>query len=145
MFFSFSAPRSADREIEPSLDLPKASSEMTNPSGLGDPLQARGDIDAIAHQVAVAFLDHVAEMNADPKLDALFERDACVALDHGVLHFDRAAHRVDNAAELDDAAVAGALDDTAMVHGDCGINQVTTERPQPRQESGPRPRPQAAE
>ena len=27
---------------------------------------------------------------------------ASVALDHGVLHFDGAAHRVDDAAELDD-------------------------------------------
>ena len=61
-------------------------------------------------------------MNADAKFDALVERDARVALDHGVLHFECAAHRIDYAAELDHAAVAGALDDAAMVHGDCGIN-----------------------
>ena len=65
----------------------------------------------------------------------LSERDAGVALDHGVLHFDRAAHRVDHAAELDDAAIAGALDDAAMVHGDGGIDQVAAQRPQPRQNS----------
>ncbi len=59
--------------------------------------------------------------------------DPCVALDHAVLHFDRAAHRVDHAAEFDDAAVAGALDDAAMVHGDGRIDQVAAERPQPRQ------------
>ena len=54
--------------------------------------------------------------------------DARVALDHGVLHFEGAAHRVDDAAKLDDAAVAGALDDAAMVHGDCGVNQIAAQR-----------------
>jgi hypothetical protein len=33
-------------------------------AGLADPLQARGDIDAIAHEIAVGLLDDVAEMNA---------------------------------------------------------------------------------
>ena len=74
-------------------------------------------------------------MNADAKLDALVERDPCIALDHGVLHFERAAHRVDDAAELNHAAVAGALDDAAMMHGDCGIDQVAPQRAQPRQDS----------
>ena len=55
----------ADLEIESRLDLPEGVVGDANPSGLGDPLQARGDIDAVAHQVAVAFLDHVAEMDAD--------------------------------------------------------------------------------
>ena len=61
--------------------------------------------------------------------------DPRVALDHGVLHFERAAHRVDDAAELDDAAVAGALDDAAMMHGDCGIDQIAAQRAQSRQSS----------
>ena len=67
------------------------------------PFQPRGDIDAVAHQVAVALLDDVAEMNADAKLDAPVGRHAGVALDHRVLHFDRAAHRVDDAAKFDQA------------------------------------------
>jgi hypothetical protein len=33
-------------------------------------LKPRGDIDAVAHQVAVAFLDDVADMDPDAKLDA---------------------------------------------------------------------------
>src|SRR5277367_6760742 len=74
-------------------------------------------------------------MNADAKFDALVERDPRIALDHGVLHFEPAAHRVDDAAELDDAAVAGALDDAAMVHGDCGINQIAAQGAQSRQSS----------
>ena len=56
-------------------------------------------------------------------------------LDHGVLHFECAAHRVDDAAELDDAAVAGALDDAAMVDRDGRVNQVAAQRAQSRQGS----------
>ena len=56
-----------------------------------------------------------------------------VALDHAVLHLDGAAHGVDHAAKLDDAPVAGALDDAPVMHGDGGIDQIAAERPQPRQ------------
>ena len=72
-------------------------------------------------------------MNADAELDAALWRHAGVALDHAVLHFDRAAHRVDHAAELDDAAVAGALDDAAVMRGDGGIDQIAAQAPQARQ------------
>ncbi len=72
-------------------------------------------------------------MNADAKLDAPVRRQARVALDHAVLHLDRAAHRVDHAAELDDAAVAGALDDAAVMHGDGRVDQIAAERPEPRE------------
>jgi hypothetical protein len=82
---------------------------------LANALQPRGDVDAVAHQVAVALLDHVAQVHPDAKFDPFVGRDARVALDHGVLYFDRAAHRVHDAAELDDAAVAGALDDAAAL------------------------------
>ena len=71
-------------------------------------------------------------MDADAELDALVGRHAGVALDHAVLHFDRAAHRVDHAAELDDRAVAGALDDAPVMGGDGRIDQIAAERPQPR-------------
>jgi hypothetical protein len=43
-------------------------------------LSGVGDVDAVAHQVAVALLDHVAEMDADAILNALFWRQASVAL-----------------------------------------------------------------
>ena len=133
MFLSWVGPRSADREIEPPLHLPVGVLGKADRAGLRDALQARGDIDAVAHQVAVALLDHVAEMDADPKFDALVRRDPSVALDHRPLDFNGAVHCVDDAAELDDAAVAGALDDAAVMHGDGRIDQVASERPQPRQ------------
>jgi hypothetical protein len=100
---------------------------------LATSLQARGDIDAVAHQVAVAFLDHVAEMDAYAEFDALVGRDPSVALDHRPLDFNGEVHCVDDAPELDDAAVAGAPNDPTMVHGDGRIDQVASERAQPRQ------------
>ena len=100
---------------------------------MADAFEARGDIDAVAHQIAVALLDHVAEVNADAELDAALGRQAGVALDHAVLHFDRAAHGVDHAAKLDEASVAGALDDATVMHGDGGIDQIAAQRPEPRQ------------
>ena len=122
-----------DREIEPPLHLTIGVLGETDRAGLGDALQSRGDIDAVAHQIAVGLLDDVAEMDADAKLDAALRRHAGIALDHAVLHLDRAAHRVDHAAELDDAAVAGALDDAAVMRGDGGIDEIAAEAPQPRQ------------
>ena len=107
-----------DREIEPPLDLAIGVLGQTDRAGLGDPLQSRGDVDAVAHQIAVGLLDDVAEMNADAEFYAALGRQAGVALDEAVLHLDRAAHGVDHAAELDEAAVAGALDDATMMHGD---------------------------
>ena len=62
----------ADRHLEPSLDLPVGVLGETDRPGLGDALEPRGDIDAVAHEVAVALLDNVAEVDADAKLDAAF-------------------------------------------------------------------------
>ena len=81
----------ADRQIEPSLDLPIGVLGETDRAGLRDALQPRGDIDAVAHEIAVALLDNVAQMNADAELDPPLGRQAGVALDHAVLHFDRAS------------------------------------------------------
>ena len=74
-------------------------------------------------------------MNADPEDDAAILGHAGVTLDHGVLNFDGAAHRVDDAAELDDRAVAGALDDAPVMHGDGRVDQIAAQRPQPRQDA----------
>ena len=63
-------------------------------------------------------------MNADTKLDATFRWQARVALDHAVLDLDGTAHRADDAAKLDKAAIAGAVDDPPMMRGDRRINQV---------------------
>ena len=103
MFLSCFGPRSRDREIEPPLDLPVGVLGQTDRARLANTLQSRGDIDAVAHQIAVALLDHVAQMDADAKFDAPVGRDTGVALDHALLHFDGAVHGVDDAAKLDKA------------------------------------------
>jgi hypothetical protein len=72
-------------------------------------------------------------MNADGKLDASLGRQTSVALDHSSLHLDRASHRVDHTAKLNENAVAGALDGAPMMRGDRRINQIAAHPPQPRQ------------
>jgi hypothetical protein len=82
---------------------------------------------------SVALFDDIAEMYADAEIDAPVGRQAGIALSHAVLHLDRATHRLDDAVEFDQSAVAGALDDASAMHGDGGIDQITAQRPQPRQ------------
>ena len=98
-------------------------------AGLRDAFQSRGDIHAIAHQIAVALLHHVAQMDADAKLDAALGRKAGVALDHAILHLDGAPHGVNYAAKLDEDAVSRPLDHAPVMHGYGGIDQVASESP----------------
>src|SRR5271166_4087282 len=72
-------------------------------------------------------------MNADAELDAALRRQAGVAFDEAALHLDGAAHRVDHAAEFDEAAVPGALDDASVMGSYGGINQIAAQPAQPRQ------------
>ena len=67
------------------------------------------------------------------RLDRRFWGAGAPGLWRGTTHLDRAAHRVDHAAKLDEAAVAGALDDAAVMRGDGGIDQVAAQPPEPRQ------------
>ena len=43
------------------------------------------------------------------------------------LHLDGAAHRVEDAREFDEHAVAGGLDDAALPERDLGIDQIATQ------------------
>ena len=52
------------------------------PPGSSNAFKARCDIDAVAHQIAVAFLDDIAQMDADAELDAALGRKPGVPLDH---------------------------------------------------------------
>jgi hypothetical protein len=95
----------------------------------------RGDIDPVALQVAVGLFDDIAEMNSDAEFDALIGRGLSVALDHRPLDFDGAIHRIEDAAEFNDAAVAGALDNAAVMHRDGGVDQITPKGPKPRKDA----------
>ena len=99
---------------------------------LRDAFKTGGDVDALAHEIAVVLLNDIAQMHADAELDAPVLRNARIALDHCVLDFDRAAHRVHHAAELDDSPVAGALDHASIMDGDRRINEIAAQRSQPR-------------
>ena len=48
-------------------------------------------------------------------------------------HFDRAAHGVDHASELDEASIPGSLDDAAVMGVDRGVDQIAAQPSQPRQ------------
>jgi hypothetical protein len=105
----------------------------TNTARISDPFQSRGNIDAVAHQVAVTLLDHISKMNTDAKLDTALGRKTRIALDHPVLHFDGASDGVDDATELNEASVTCTLDHPSVVYGDCRIDQIAAERSQPSQ------------
>ena len=92
------------------------------------PLEPRGDIDAVAHQIAVGLLDDIAEVDADAELDASLDRHAGVPLHEAVLHLDGAAHGVDHASEFNERAVAGAFDDAPSMHGDGRVDQIAAQR-----------------
>jgi hypothetical protein len=119
--------------LQPIAHMPVRVLGQANPARLTNPFEPRRNVHPVTHQVAVALLDNVAEVDADAKLDAAFGRHAGVALDHAGLHLDCAANRIDHAAELDDDTVAGALDDASVVDGDDRVDQVAAERPEPRQ------------
>jgi hypothetical protein len=72
-------------------------------------------------------------MDADTKFNAPFRRQARIALKHTVLHFDSAAHSINDASKLDQGTIAGALHDTPVMHGYGWIDQIAPECPQPRQ------------
>src|SRR5271155_4753942 len=74
-------------------------------------------------------------MNADTVFDAPLWRYAGVALDEAGLQFDRAAHGIDHATELGDRAVAGALDDAAVMNCDGRVDQVAGKVPKAGEDS----------
>ena len=80
-------------------------------------------------------------MDADREIRCACQARPSVALDHRRLDFNGAAHCVDDAAELDDAAVAGALDDATMMHGDGRDRSDRCAAPAAAPECDPRPRP----
>jgi hypothetical protein len=122
-----------NRYIETSLNLPICVLRKTDRPGIGDAFQSSGDVDAVAHQIAVRLLDDVADMDADAKDDAPVFRHAGVALNHRGLHFDGAAYGIDDAAEFDDRTVARAFYDTAVVDRDGRINEIAAQGAQPRE------------
>ena len=86
-------------------------------SGLGDALEPRRDIDAVAKHVVPVDQD-VAEMNADPVHDVVGPRRLRVALGHLFLHRERAFDGGDDRGELDQHPVAHRLEESPAVRRD---------------------------
>jgi hypothetical protein len=98
-----------------------------HPAGIGQGFDPRGDVDAVAIEV-VALDDHIAEIDADAQFDPVVRRGAGVPLGHRLLHRDRAAHRIDDARKLHQHAVAGSLDDAAVMLRDLRIEKLAAQR-----------------
>ena len=94
---------------------------------LGQRLQPRGDIDAVAVDV-VAIGDHVAEVDADAEGDALVLGDVGIAVGHRPLYLDRAAHRIHHAGKFHQHPVTGGLNDASVMFLDLGIDKLSTMR-----------------
>ena len=92
-------------------------------AGVGEILQARGHVHAVAEDVAPLHHD-VADMDADAELDALVRCDRGIAFGHDALHLDGPTHGGDDALELDQHAVARGLDQAAACSAIFGSTTV---------------------
>jgi hypothetical protein len=99
-------------------------------SWLGQLLEPCRNIDAVA--VAVFFLDdHIAEIDADPQIDALAGNEPIIPFGHAALKADRALHGIDNAAEFRQQAVAHQLENAAVMPRDLWLEQFLAVGAQP--------------
>jgi hypothetical protein len=118
--------------IDPAADLALGVIRNADASGFRDPLQPRGDVDAIAKNIVLVNHD-IADVNADAKFNPGILRYVGVLLSHSALDFDGATNCVYGAGELDQHAVAGSLDNAATMLGDCGVDKRFSESLQLRQ------------
>ena len=88
-----------------------------DPTRFCERLQPGGDIDAVAEDILVLD-DDVAEIDPNPEPDAVVLGYVGLAVDHRPLQFHRTAHRVDDAWEFRQQAIAGILDDAPGMLGD---------------------------
>jgi hypothetical protein len=116
-----------EREAQLVLDVVAHGARNADAAGFGQRLEPRRDVDAIAVDI-VAVDDDVAEIDPDAEIDAAILAQAGVALGHAALNFDGAAHRVDDAGELDEQPVARGLDDAPLVLGDLAVDQLRAMR-----------------
>ena len=96
-------------------------------AGLGQGFEAGRDIDAVAEDVA-AFDDDVADVDADPKDDVPLGRQAGVARLGAALDLEPATHRLNDARELGEEAVAGLLNERAAARADRRRNDLALQR-----------------
>ena len=96
-------------------------------AGLCQSFQASCDVDAVAKDIVI-LNDDVAEIDPDPKPDAAVLGCAGFAVDHCPLQFHGTAHRVDDAREFRQHAIAGILDDAAGMLADLWVDELAAMR-----------------
>jgi hypothetical protein len=101
-------------------------------AGIGQRFEPGGDIDPVAENVAV-FDDDVSDIDADAEFDPVFGRIARGPFGHRLLHLGRAAQRIDDADEFDQQPITGGLDYAAVMRRDGRVDQVGSQRLQPRE------------
>ena len=119
-----------EAEGELLLDLLRHLARHADAAGLGQLLEPGGDVDALAVAV-LALDDHLAQIDADPDLDALIVGTCGIALGEAALQRHRAFDRIDDRAELGEHAVAHELEDAPVMAGDLGLEQLLAPGLQP--------------
>ncbi len=79
---------------------------------LGEALEARGDVDAITKQIAVA-LDHIADGDTDPERHLPARRIGHVARPQALLDIDRATHGFNGAGKFRKHRIARGVENSA--------------------------------
>jgi hypothetical protein len=116
--------------INPVSYLPIGVFREANSSWFADAFEARGWVDAIAHQIAIAFLDYVANMDADTKDDLPLRWQSCIPLGDSVLDFKPTPNGVHHTAKLYEDSSAGSFENAAVMNRHRGIDQVRSKTPQ---------------
>jgi hypothetical protein len=96
-----------------------------NAARLRDAFQSRGNVNAVAENIAVLD-DDVADMNANTDFNTQVSRDALITLRHSLLCLDRTTRGINSAPEFDQESVAGAFDNAAVVLGDRRLEEFPT-------------------
>lgn len=141
MFLSSTRPRSVkSAAIRPSTcrqtsDLPPDIVGHDDPARIGQGLQAGGDVDDIAEEIAVV-VDDVADLDTGAEQHAPRRRLVGAAPVHPALDLDGAGHRRDAAGELDQEPVARGLDQATAMRRDARVDQLAAVALQVGQRAG---------
>src|SRR4030095_16183715 len=93
----------------------------------GNSLKPRRDIYTVAIEIA-AFDHDIAEVHADAQHDVAILRLITIGSGHTLLEIDGALYGVDGAGELDQHAVAGSLEDAALMFADQRVEHILASR-----------------
>jgi hypothetical protein len=113
-------------------NLPMSIVGNANTTRFCDPFETHRNIDPITKDIVV-FDDNITDVNADAKLDPLNLRYIDIVFGHAALNFDRAAYGIYDAAEFDESAVPGILDDAPAMISDFWIKKRPSKSFQLRQ------------